>query len=114
MAFQKLNIPLKLQMISISEFKEIEDIRKYLEKIDKNNIDVLVCFDWGEFYSKDFHSGHVCLLDRVFINEKKVRIIDPEYESAKWVTVAIGKLYQAMKFHYQQSGSGGFWEVSKY
>lgn len=111
--FKKLNIPLKLTWSLINKFSNIDEFKKYLEVVETNDIDVLACFDWGTLFDhSDFHNGHVCVVDRIYIEKNEVRIIDPEWNVPKWRVVSIDKLFESMKFHGQDK-SGGFWEVNK-
>jgi hypothetical protein len=111
--FRKLKIPLKMSWMLIDKFKDIVDFRKYLEDIEKKDKDIIVCYNWGKLFNKlkQGNHGHVCVLDKVFIKQDEVRIIDPEYYSPKWKIVKIKKLYEAMVFHGKQK-SGGFWELN--
>ncbi len=89
----------------------INQFYEYLNNLEHRDIDVLVCYDWGTLFDKDHHGGHLCVLDKVDIKKKQVRIIDPEYDAPKWRVVSIDKLYDAMKYHGKDK-SGGFWELS--
>jgi hypothetical protein len=111
--FKKLNIPLKITWSLINKFKDIDQFKNYLVEVEKNNNDVLVCYDWGKLFDKpEYQGGHVCVLDRVYVDKDEVRIIDPEYDAPKWRMVKIDKLFEAMKFHGQDK-SAGFWELHK-
>jgi len=107
--FQKLGIPLKMNLILIDNFIDLSQFRDYLINLDKINKDVLVCYDWGTLFGADVHNGHVCVLDKIFKDKNELRIIDPEYRTAKWKLVKIKKLYDAMVFHGRDK-SAGFWE----
>lgn len=109
-ALNKLGIPLRMEIHLIDGFPILEDFKAYLKEIEEKNKDVLVCFDWGTLFNEDQHTGHVCVLDRVYSERRKVRIIDSEYKAPKWRIVGIKKLYEAMKFHGPKK-SGGFWEL---
>ena len=111
--FKKLKIPLKVRWSLINKFKDITQFKNYLAEVEKNNSDVLVCYDWGKMFDKpDYQGGHVCILDRVYTDRNEVRIIDPEYNAPKWRVVKIDTLFEAMKFH-GQTNSAGFWELHK-
>ena len=111
--FRKLEIPLKLTWRLINTFKSIKDFKKYLVEVEQNDSDVLVCYDWGKLFDKpDYQGGHVCVLDKVYLEKNDIRIIDPEYNAPKWRVVDIDKLFEAMKFHGSEN-SGGFWEIHK-
>ena len=110
--FKKLGVPLKMRWSLINKFKNKEQFYLYLGDIENKDVDVLVCYDWGTLFDKDHHGGHLCVLDKVDMNNNEVRIIDPEYDAPKWRTVNIDKLYDAMKFHGKDK-SGGFWELIK-
>lgn len=109
-AFKKLAIPLKFSQKKIHQFKSFSDFKKYLSKIESDDKDSLVCFDWeflnpGEFEDYVGGYGHVCLFDR-FINDNEVRLIDPEHGYPKWPTVKADLLYKAMQSHGPKRGAG--------
>lgn len=111
-AFKKLNIPLKMSWSLIDKFATIESFKEYLSRVESSGKDVLVCYDWPTLFDQDEtdHWGHVCVLDKMFIEKGEVRMIDPSPDWPKWNMVKIEKLYEAMKFH-GASKSGGFWEL---
>jgi hypothetical protein len=108
-AFKELHIPLKVDWKLIDQFKNIEEFENYLREVTSRKIDVLVCYDWGTLFDKDMRQGHTCVLDKVDLKKKEVRIIDPEYKTPKWRTIKIEHLYKAMKIHGKEN-SAGFWE----
>lgn len=110
--FRRLNIPLKMTWSLIDKFETVNDFRKYLSESQKNNRDILVCYDWPTLFDNSLndHWGHVCVFDRVYLEGDEIRIIDPSPNSAKWVTVIISDLYHAMQVHGRKN-SGGFWEL---
>ncbi len=110
--FRKLDIPLKMTWSLINKFKDIKSFKKYLSIRDSRDFDTFVCYDWGRLFDKlDFQGGHVCVLDKVYLDKNEVRMIDPEYDAPKWRIVDIDKLYEAMKFHGKDK-SAGFWELT--
>jgi len=109
--FKKLNIPLKINWNLINNFNDVKDFILYLSKIESKNKDVLVCYDWGKLFDKKNNNGHICVLDKVYLSENKVRIIDPEYDAPKWRMIEIKKLFEAMKSHGPEK-CGGFWEIN--
>lgn len=107
--FKKLNIPLKMTWSLINKFKSVDEFKEYLSQA--HDKDLLVCYDWGKLFDNPgYQGGHVCVLDRVYIDKNEVRMIDPDYDAPKWRVVDINKLYEAMKFHGPEK-SGGFWEL---
>ena len=109
-AFKRLKILLRMDLKLIYEFPTLSEFKTYLEKVEKDDLDVLTCFDWQTLFGEGNHGGHVCVLDKVFLERGEVRIIDPEFKSPKWRIVKLDKLYEAMKFHGKEK-SGGFWEL---
>lgn len=111
--FKKLDIPLKMSWSLIDTFKDLTSFREYLQEVRSSQADVLVCYDWPTLFDPDEkdHWGHVCLLDKVDVENDEIRIIDPSANSAKWVTVSIPKMYEAMVSHTKEK-SGGFWEIT--
>jgi len=111
-AYQKLNLPLRLNLKLIDQFKSKADFRQYLNNLDQDKKDYLVCFDWPTLFDPDEIDrwGHVCVLDKVDLNKDQIRIIDPSANSTKWLYVDISKMYEAMKEHAKRAKSSGFWE----
>jgi hypothetical protein len=107
-AFNRLGIRLKASYKLIDDFRTIDTFKKYLKSIEK--LDVLACFDYGALYNTDYHHGHVCVVDKVYLNKHSVRLIDPEHNVPKWRTVTIRKLFESMKEH-GTGKSAGFWEL---
>lgn len=106
--FPKLGIPLKMTYHPISAFTK-KSYEEFLVQIPKQNKDVLTCFDHGELKGNHVQGGHLCVVDRVDINKKTIRLIDPSPKQPKWRVVPIEKLRKAMEFHGDDK-SGGFWE----
>ena len=111
-AFQKLGIPIKARQLLISEFND-DEYREYLKQIEKNDMDVMVCFDHRVLNrerktKRGKHQGHLCVIDRVDLKNNKVRLIDPSPKHPKWRVVDIDDLKQATDWHYPKAG--GFWE----
>ncbi len=112
--FKKLRIPLKMTWSLIHKFKTIDQFRAYLAQVETSNKDILVCYDWPALFdsTEEKHWGHVCVLDRVFLEKNTVRLIDPAPDAPKWREILIPDLYRAMVAH-GKSKSGGFWELQK-
>jgi hypothetical protein len=111
MVFKKFSIPLKMTWSLIDKFPDIKSLNTYLSKVESKNMDIFVCCDWGTLFDDNYHGGHVCVIDRVYLNKSEIRIIDPEYKAPKWRIIKIDKLFEAMKFH-GKDNSAGFWELS--
>jgi hypothetical protein len=111
-AFRKLGIPFVMSYSLIDKFKSSDGFKSYLAGVEKEDHDVLACFDYGELHGTDYHHGHVCVVDRVYLKKGSVRLIDPERNVPKWRTVRIEKLFAAMKKHGKEK-SGGFWELNR-
>ena len=110
MAFENLNLPMSLQVKPISTFPTTKEIKDYLSNSEKQNKDILLCFNHGALTDEpDKDWGHVCVFDRLIGNN--VRFIDPSPDEPKWKTVSVEKLYYAMKQHGEKR-SGGVWETS--
>lgn len=111
-AFKKLGIPLQFKKKLINEFESEREILDYLNNIEKNNQDVLLCFNHGALINDETKNwGHVCVFDRVI--NGKLRIIDPSPDQPKWRLVTTAKMFEAMKKHGEQK-SAGFWEIQHY
>jgi len=112
--FKTLNIPLKMSWSLINTFPSLLSFKKYLLNCEKNNRDILVCFDWATLFdsSSKEHHGHVCIVDHIYSKENTVRLIDPDPFTAKWRMVSIEKIFAAMKVHGKDK-SGGCWELQK-
>ena len=112
--FKKLGIPLKMSISLIDKFENIESFREFLAKEKNSEKDILVCFDWPSLFDpkSEDHWGHVCVLDRVYLDKDEIRIIDPEHIAPKWQMIPICKMYESMKLHGKEN-SAGFWELQK-
>jgi hypothetical protein len=109
--FPKLDIPLKMTYKPIDDVSDLRDFKNYLMTITGDK-DVVVCFDYGTLFNTDYHLGHVCIVDKVDVNNNKIRLIDPSRNQSKWRIVNIEKLKLAMERHGVEK-SGGFWEFEK-
>jgi|GEM_PF-597253 len=111
-AFGRLNIPLEMSLALISKFRAIDDFREHLSRVEADDGDFLVCFDWPTLFDSinKEHWGHVCVLDRVFVQKDEVRIIDPDINAPKWRVINVEELYRAMLAHGEKN-MGGFWEI---
>lgn len=107
-AFSNLNIPLEMKLDLIDEFKNVKDIEDYLLKHETANSDILVCYDYGVLFDKDWHGGHVNVFDGYDSLSGIVRLVDPEQNVPKYREVKIDKLYNALAAHGKEK-SGGFW-----
>lgn len=107
--FSKLKIPLKFTKKLISQFNSGEEILSFLQSVEKDDEDVLLCFNHGVLIddaSKNW--GHVCVFDRLIGD--KIKIVDPSPDHPKWRIVSIEKMFSAMKKHGEER-SGGFWKL---
>ncbi|KKQ45907.1 MAG: hypothetical protein US63_C0009G0018 [Candidatus Moranbacteria bacterium GW2011_GWC2_37_8] len=109
--FKKLGIPLKMTWSLINKFKTLDQFKKYLEDAEKNNKDILLCFDWGALVGSKFHNGHLCVFDKAFSETGELRFVDPGYEGSKWKIVKTEKMFEAMKYHGKDNGAG-CWELN--
>jgi len=107
--FKKLKIPLKFSVYHIDDYKTEKDFIEFMVGVINQDRNMLVCFDHGTLNGNDKHTGHVCVLDRIYPKKKMVRIIDPSANQPKWRMVKISKLKKAMKLH--PANGGGFWEL---
>lgn len=107
--FKKLKIPLKFSTHHVNCYKTEERFLQFMVDSVKKDKDMLVCFDHGTLNDSDNHSGHICVLDRVYPKQNLVRIIDPSANQPKWRMVKIGKLKKSMELH--PANGGGFWEL---
>ena len=100
-----------MKLFGINQFDK-KSFLVYLSSIEKNNKDVLVCFDEGALTGDNIRQGHVCVVDRVYIRKGLVRLIDPSVNQPKWRIVNLQKLFKAMQVHGVHK-SAGFWEFKK-
>ena len=109
--FPKLKIPFKVFFHSVDSFSD-KSFNKFLLETVKKDKDMIVCFDHGNLTGTGKQGGHVCLLDRVYLQKNEVRLIDPSSNWPKWRVVKISRLKKAMEFH-GGNRNGGFWEFRK-
>jgi len=109
-ALKKMRIPLKVKVIPANKFKTNKHLEKYLSSVEKDNKDVLLCFNHGVLIGEKSKSGgHVVVFDR--ITKKGIRIIDTSPNKPKWRIVSVGKMLTAMKKH-RSKKSGGVWSIT--
>jgi hypothetical protein len=109
--FKKLRIPLRMVLHSGKEFTK-ENLLRVLKEGEKKNKDLLVCFDWAILKGMGKNKGgHVCVFDRIDPKTKKIRLVDPSQNQAKWHSVSVERLYQAMAHHSDKGG--GVWELAR-
>jgi len=108
--FARLKIGLVDEHHLIDEFDDEASAKAFLVQAEKDDADVLVCFDYGTLHDTDYHGGHVNVFDR--IDGNRVRLVDPEYEVPKWRIVEMAKLFEAMKAHGPKN-SAGFWKLTR-
>jgi hypothetical protein len=110
--FAALNIPLAMSWHLIDTFASTNELLTYLACAEGAGKDIVICFQNGAMYGTEDDGGHVCLLDRVDMQKRTVRFVDPGHNKPKWQTASISKLYKAMKAH-GPDNMGGCWEVKK-
>lgn len=110
-AFKKLGIPLKMTIRLVSEFKNKKDFIAFIVDGVKKNKDILACFHHGVLGKSDSASGHVCVIDRIFVAKNKIRLIDSSVNQPKWREVSIDRLMKAMEQH--PGKQGGFWLLDR-
>jgi hypothetical protein len=111
-AFKNLNIPLTLNVNKIANFNLVEEVTSFLAKAEKENRDVLFCFNHGALIDDSTRDwGHLTLFDRLIDN--KIRIIDPSPTHPKWRLVTPEKMFYAMKKHGEKPTAAGLWELNR-
>lgn len=107
--FERLGLPMRLFVRPIEEYSSTKDVAVYLKKVEKEDKDVLLCFNHGVLVDDpEKNGGHVCVFDR--IEKNRIRIIDPSPNWPKWRNVTLEKMFIAMKKH--SGNTGGFWEIN--
>ena len=106
--FPQLDIPLSMVRLSTKDFETPAQLAELLEKVQAQDGDALLCFDYGKLWGLEFTGGHVCVFNS--IDKNVVTIIDPERNVPKIRTVSIDKLFKAMDFHGEHN-STGVWEI---
>ena len=106
--FPKLGIPLEMIFHPISKFSD-KEFSDFIFALVKENKDILICFDHGQFYGDNLRGGHVCVVDRINLSKGTIRLIDPQQSQPKWVIIKIEKLLKALRLHGDEK-SGGLWE----
>lgn len=109
--FKEMRIPLKMRFNLIDKFNNLEEFTRYLRTRHNKDFDIIVCFEYAALFKSNAKGGHTCVLDKIYLKEGKVRIIDPGRNSPKWREVSIPKLYHAMKVHGKEK-TAGFWQLS--
>jgi hypothetical protein len=107
--FPRLQIPLEMIFHPISSFTKKGSLRRFLIHAVEKDLDCIVCYDTGVMHGRREHTGHACVLDRVYPRRGTLRLIDPGRFCQKWTTVPLERLYRAMKSHGDEK-FGGVWE----
>lgn len=108
-ALKKLGINLKLTVNSISNFIDANQLLEYLIKAEKEDSDLLLCFNSGIVNDEpDKSGGHLCVFDRII--DGQIRFIDPSPNRPKWRLINPDKMFNAMKDHGEKR-SAGVWEI---
>ena len=110
-AFEKLNIPLRIVVHPVEKFKTEDDFINFVSNCIDEDRDLLVCFNHGTLGGNEEKGGHVCVVDRIYPSKGIIRLVDPSPSQPKWREVEISLLKKAMEMH--PSNSGGFWEIIK-
>ncbi len=131
-AFEKLNIPLRMVVHSVDEFelreedslnkKEVgrmdsrlrgndnrKDFVTFVSDCINEDRDILACFNHGTLKGDGSSNGHTCVVDRIYPEKNIIRLIDPSPNQPKWRELAIDKFKKAMENH--PINKGGFWEI---
>lgn len=103
---KSLGIPMQVDVDTHIDSKET--LREKLQKVQDEDGDALLCFDFGVLWQLDVKAGHVCIFDR--LEGDDVWIIDPERNEPKRRKTTIAQLYKAMDFHGPHN-SCGVWKV---
>lgn len=96
----------------IDEFSSPGDIVKFLASHQKEDADILVCYDYKTLFDTGSTSGHVNVFDGIDIDSQIITLVDPEQKVPKYRMVNAEKLFQAMVVHTKDK-SGGFWKINK-
>jgi len=111
-AFKKLEIPLTLTINKIADFDSSEDVYSFMKKAEKENKDILFCFNHGAMVDDPERDwGHLVLFDRII--DGQYRIIDPSPTHPKWRGVSPERMFYAMKKHGEKPTAAGVWEINK-
>lgn len=105
--FRQLCIPLRWTWQFIDQIKTPAQLKKIMAKsLPEQNI--LVCFDWPTLFdpNNSQHWGHVCVLEKIDLQDNTVRLIDPDPSAPSRRTVALKNLLEAMKMHGEKNLAG--------
>jgi len=110
-AFKKLGILLRMMIYPVTEFESDRELISFVSSKIKDDKNILVRLSSGILNNNGKNSGHVCVVDKIYPKENKIRIIDPSPSQPKWREIKISKLKKAMELH--PDGLGGFLELEK-
>jgi hypothetical protein len=109
-AFEKMDIPLRYSLKSISEITSSDMLVDELKKAESEDVNALLCFNHGALVDdKDRDWGHVVVFDRII--DGQLRIIDPSPDYPKWRLVTPEKMFEAMKKHGERKTAAGIWSL---
>lgn len=88
-----------------SDITSAEVVRKKLLEVQaSDDMDAMICFDYGVLRGTETSGGHVCVFDR--IEGETVHMIDPERNVPKRRIATLRQLYTAMDSHGAQNAAG--------
>lgn len=87
-----------------NDFADASELRNYLNSHLGDDVDVMLCFDYGVLWETDHRGGHVCIMES--IDGDEIVLVDPERNVPKRRIVKIDKLYKAIDFHGPHNSTG--------
>ncbi len=116
-AFERLDIPLRMEEERIDLFDDAQALEARLHEIVNTGLDALLCLRWADVMDSgtiiepvDMLSGHVVVVD-TFLDNGNLRIIDPA-RGQKWREYPVETLYKSAHAHTPGRG-GGIWVFRK-
>lgn len=99
----------KLSFARRSDITSVDELHHILAEAQANDdIDAMLCFDYGKLWGLKSNGGHVCIFES--IDGDTVHIIDPERNVPKRRAVDIHALFDAIDFH-GAGNAAGVWFI---
>jgi len=88
-----------------SDTASVGELRDILANVQAgDDIDAMLCFDYGTLWNVKSNGGHVCVFEK--LDGDTVHIIDPERNVPKRRQVDIHDIFKAIDFHGTQNAAG--------
>ena len=99
LVFPKIGVRLRMIHYKIASFDSDGNAKlfEFLDSIDKKDRDVIVAFEHRTLFPHGMRGGHVNVVDRAFVKNGTIRLIEPHPFRPKWRTIKINRLLKEIR-----------------